>query len=336
MAVGRVFLWLFLLSNFCVAEEVRHEIGALQTQRLDLVHAQKRLLEEVAALEKTLQGLTVKIAKQKTDLRERQTTIARQLPLLIRLARTNTLRLLIDPLISTHTLRSVILVRALTTSVKRQVADLQADIQNTTSLSKDLEEKTQKRLHILHTVEAQQKQLSSLKDKKLQEWQSVEKERLAGENDSNVLLAESQAALSQDKKNVQTAALAKGLPFSRLEQPVMGTIIIDLTLQKKFSPGGRGIIFKTSKNADVFAPAKGTVVFKGPFRSQDEILILDHGQNVHTVFMGMHKMSAEIGQTVYAGDILGIMAGYGKDDPLLYVELRQNGKAIDPQPYFIH
>ncbi len=115
----------------------------------------------------------------------------------------------------------------------------------------------------------------------------------------------------------------------------MGEIVHDASLQKNFSPQSQGVIFKTEKNADVFAPAKGVVVFRGPFLSQKEILIINHGSHVHTVLMGMDKIRADVGQTVYAGENIGSMAGYGKTAPLLYVELRQKGKPIDPLPYFV-
>ena len=332
----KTLLCLLLLSSVSVAQEIRHEISSLQQQRIDLMHAQKRLLEEINSLETMLQELTVKITKKEEALTLRQATITAQLPLLIRLARTNTLRLLIDPSISKHTIHSVILMRAFTSSLKKQILTLQKEMMDTATLSKELETKTQKHLRILQEVEAQQKELSTLKEQKIQAWQTQEQGRLANETDSNTILAEGQATLSKEKREAQKATLAQGLPFRRLEYPVVGEIVTDPALQKKFSPNSQGVVFRTSKNADVSAPSKGKIVFKGPFLSHDEIIILDHGDNVHTVFMGMSKMSAEIGQTVYAGEVLGSMAGYGKDLPLLYMELRKNGKAINPRPYFTH
>jgi septal ring factor EnvC (AmiA/AmiB activator) len=71
--------------------------------------------------------------------------------------------------------------------------------------------------------------------------------------------------------------------------------------------------FKHEKMLTSQRPAKGKVVFKGPFRNQGVILMLDHGEKVFTVLMGMDKdkIDAQVGQKVYAGQKLGIMPGYG-------------------------
>ena len=110
-------------------------------------------------------------------------------------------------------------------------------------------------------------------------------------------------------------------------------MIEDAALQKKFSPEGKGVIIRTKKNAEVCASAKGVVAFKGPFRSQGDILILNHGDHVHTVYMGMDKISVDMEQSVYAGEKIGTMVSYGKTTPLLYMELRHKGAPVEILPH---
>lgn len=332
--MGKILFFFFLLTIPAFAEDALTDIQALRAQRLALLQDQQQLLEKVAALEKALHDIALVTEEKKTHVEQHRAEIVKQLPLLTRLGRSNPLRLLADSRTTQNSIRGIVLLRALGVSLKHRMNTIQAELNELSSLTKDFELKTQDHRSLLQTIETHQAQLKLMETQRIEERRQDEEGRLAGEDDVTTLLEESRSALSKTEKKAKTASVAKGLPFRRLEQPVSGKIKTDPKLQKKFSPQGQGIIFETQKNADVFSPSKGTVVFKGPFRSQEEILILDHGKEAHTVFMGMHKISAEVGQTVYAGERLGTMAGYGKNPPLLYFELRQKGKAIDSKPYF--
>jgi len=96
----------------------------------------------------------------------------------------------------------------------------------------------------------------------------------------------------------------------------------------------------------VTAPADGKVEFAGPFRSYGQLLILDAGEGYLVLMAGMKEISADIGQTVRAGEPVGIM-GKGPSSvtllgdqiqearPVLYVEFRKNGEAVDSAPWWI-
>ncbi len=332
--MGKILFFFFLLIVPTFAQEIPTEVDDLRKQRLALLQDQQQLLEKVAALEKALQDIAPVIEEKKTHVARYKEEIIKQLPLLARLGRSNPLRLLADSRTTQNAVRGVVLLRALGVSLKHRMNVVQAELNELSSLSKDFEAKTQEHRSLLKVMEAHQAQLKVVETQRIEDWKQAEEGRLEGEDDVTTLLEESRSALSKTAKKAKAASLAKGLPFRRLEQPVAGKVKTDSKLQQKFSPQGQGVVFETQKNAEVSSPSQGTIVFKGPFRSQEEILILDHGKQVHSVFMGMHKISAEVGQTVYAGERLGTMAGYGKNPPLLYFELRHKGKAIDPEPYF--
>ncbi len=329
--MGKLLFFILLLTIPAFAEEAPQKIGDLREQRLTLLQDQQQLLAKIVDLEKTLQDLSLVGEEKKAQIARHQEEIAQQLPLLTRLGRANPLRLLADPRMTQHAVRGVVLLRAMAISLKHRASALQAELNELALVLKDLEMKTQDHRSLLQAIESRQNQIKRMHVR----WQQTEEERLADEDDSATLLRESRIiTLPEEEQKARVAATAKGLPFQHLEHPVVGRLKTDPELQKTFNPQSQGIVFETQKNAEVSAPFEGTVVFRGPFRTQEEILIIDHGQHVHTVFMGMHKISADVGQTVYTGERLGTMAGYGKSAPLLYVELRQNGKAIDPKPYF--
>jgi len=329
-----LFLSLFLWSSCSLAVDARQEFKKIRQQKTELFQEQQRLVEEAAKLEKILHNLSVVNEEKKASLTQCREEIAKKLPFLARLARANPLSILIDPTASKNALRGIVVVRSFTTSLKKQVQHIQAALHETSALTKDLQEKAESYTKLIQNIEFQQAQLSATENQKIEDVKKDVLDRLADEEDINTLLDESRAILSKKERAIAAATAKKNLPFRRLEFPVVGKIVNDKSLQKKFSPNAQGIIFKTKKNADVLAPSKGTVAFKGPFQSQGDILILDHGGQVYTILMGMHKIDAKVGQNVYAGEKLGMMAGYGSKPPMLYLELRQKGKAIDPKPYF--
>lgn len=312
----------------------RQDITAVKKQKEALALEQKRLLTEADAIGKMIEELSLLSEENKEMLADYQTEISKTLPLLARLARSNPLRMVIDPTMGQDKIRGIVLMRFLVASIKRKMQNIQENLNDIKVHTNDLTIKSQSTQQLLQEIERQKAKLSLIENKKIEDWTKAESDRLAKEEDPNILLDESRATLSKTSRAVSSATALKGLPFRRLERPVGGKIFKDATLQNKFSPHSIGIFFETQKNAQVSAPAKGKVVFRGPFRNQAEILIIDHGEMAHTILMGMDKINAEVGKNVYAGQNLGTMAGYGSSYPCLYFELRHKGKSIDPTPYF--
>jgi septal ring factor EnvC (AmiA/AmiB activator) len=97
------------------------------------------------------------------------------------------------------------------------------------------------------------------------------------------------------------------------------------------TPAGRsatGLTYRTQPGAAVVAPASGVVRYAGLFRSYGQILILALDNDYVIVLAGMESLGARTGEVVAAGQHVGRMAA--KPAPELYVEVRHNGRPIDP------
>ncbi|MBA3813606.1 MAG: peptidoglycan DD-metalloendopeptidase family protein [Alphaproteobacteria bacterium] len=329
-----LFLCCLFYSQATLADTLRQEITGIKKQKEVLNLEKKRLLEESDSIEKMIQDLARVSEEKKENHAKHQIEISKTLPLLARLERSNPLRIIIDPATGQYKARGIILMRFFISSIKNKMQQIKIDLNDINVRTSDLAIKNQLTRHLLQEIERRKEKLSLVENKKIETWTKAERDRLDKEEDSNTLLDESRETLSKTTKVVSEATALKGLPFRRLEKPVAGKSFNDITLQNKFSPHSIGIFFETKKNARVCAPAKGRVVFKGPFRNHAEILIIDHGETTHTILMGMHKIDAEVGKNVYAGQKLGTMASYGSGHLSLYLELRHKGESIDPAPYF--
>ena len=157
-------------------------------------------------------------------------------------------------------------------------------------------------------------------------------------------------ALEAEKKRQEQALLKPSLAFSNakghLEYPVQGQILKRFGQDDGLGSELRGLAVATRPQAQIIAPADGRVEFAGPFRSYGQLLILNAGEGYLVLMAGMKEISAGIGQSVRAGEPVGIM-GKGPSSvtllgdqiqearPVLYIEFRKNGEAVDSAPWWI-
>ena len=85
----------------------------------------------------------------------------------------------------------------------------------------------------------------------------------------------------------------------------------------------------TQPGAQTVAPIAGRIAFAGPYRGYGQILIIDHGQGWTTLITGLHRVTAQVGDTVRQGDPVGIT---GQGRPTVTIELRRNGRPVDIVP----
>ena len=147
-----------------------------------------------------------------------------------------------------------------------------------------------------------------------------------------------QAALARPSGSGTIAASAR--PSGQLLIPVAGRISRHWGDRTDAGPA-TGITYRNPPSARVISPCGGRVVFGAPFRSFGLLLIVDCGGGYHAVLAGMERLDAQVGQSVQAGEPVGVMPSWDpKADPHsagnrpgLYVELRRGGQPVDPAPW---
>jgi len=133
---------------------------------------------------------------------------------------------------------------------------------------------------------------------------------------------------------------AKGL----LSMPVAGDIVKGYGAPDGFGGTAKGLYIATRPGAVVALPSDGWVAFSGPYRSYGQLLIVNVGGGYYVVLAGMERINVEVGQFVLAGEPVASMGNgsvktaaaiaIGSAQPILYVEFRKDGAAIDPSPWW--
>ena len=158
--------------------------------------------------------------------------------------------------------------------------------------------------------------------------------------------ADKEAAERRREELVNRPHVAFAAALGRIDYPAQGQILRDFGASDGYGGTTSGLFLATRRSAQVTAPADGKVEFAGHFRSYGQLLILNVGEGYHVLLAGLGEISTQSGQYVRAGEPVGVMGeaparatliGDLLDDPrpILYIEFRKDGSAIDPAPWWV-
>jgi lipoprotein NlpD len=109
----------------------------------------------------------------------------------------------------------------------------------------------------------------------------------------------------------------------------------DGTLAGRFgAAGGKGIDIVGARNAPVRAVAPGKVVYSGSgLRGYGRLLIVKHAGEFLSAYAHNETILVKEGDTVAAGQKIGLMGDSDADRVKLHFEIRRYGKPLDPLAY---
>lgn len=148
------------------------------------------------------------------------------------------------------------------------------------------------------------------------------------------------------------SALSSELPVfeaarGRLPMPVAGTVLHRAGEADAAGIVHPGLVLATEPGALVVSPWHGTVRYRGPLLDYGNVVLIEPGEGWLIVLAGLDVVYPRVGEVLAQGDALGLMPGgqnaideFVQMEPVagrsetLYLELRENGQAIDPGDWF--
>jgi lipoprotein NlpD len=95
-------------------------------------------------------------------------------------------------------------------------------------------------------------------------------------------------------------------------------------------PSG-GILLSGRVGQDIRAASSGRVVYNGTgIRGYGNLIIIKHGENLLSAYAHNRESVVREGQEVTLGQVIGHMGEGAPQKPVLYFEIRRNGKPVDP------
>jgi len=304
--------------------------GSIQEQEESLSRLEQKLAEFEAQ-----QG----VMKKRLDIRKAQRMHV--LAVLQSLAFKPTEALLAQPLAPQDTLRSALLLREAVPRLEYSTEGLRKDLNRIASLTTAIRAQYAQIKTMAKRLDDKRRDMNKLIEKKSQLQTAFASESTRAKDraenlakqagDLKELLAKLEAdsrkrAAVSKKQEIPTGAFmsAKGhIPY-----PVKGNVIKKFGELTETGITSKGIMIATRANAQVISPYDGTVLFAGPFRGYGQLIIIEHGDGYHTLLAGIGRLDTSVGQSLLAGEPVGIMVAETK--PTLYIELRKNGQPINP------
>jgi septal ring factor EnvC (AmiA/AmiB activator) len=128
------------------------------------------------------------------------------------------------------------------------------------------------------------------------------------------------------------APTTSNLPADLRGAPVAGRLVRQFGDQTMVGPA-LGDTFATAPSAIVSATCTGRVAFARRFQSYGKLLILSCTGGNDFVIAGVDRFVVKVGQKIVPGQPIAAMAAHGNHGaaaPKLYIELRHDGKPVNP------
>jgi murein DD-endopeptidase MepM/ murein hydrolase activator NlpD len=120
--------------------------------------------------------------------------------------------------------------------------------------------------------------------------------------------------------------------------PVRGPV--NSEFGKRKSPWGAemefhgGLDIRADRGTPIYAPANGIVALAGSHQDYGTAIILDHGQDVRSLYGHLSRVNVQPGQRVERGNIIGWTGNTGRSSgPHLHYAISVRGEAVNPRAY---
>lgn len=96
-----------------------------------------------------------------------------------------------------------------------------------------------------------------------------------------------------------------------------------------------GLDIQAESGSKVTASMAGTVTFAGEDKELGNMIIIDHGNGIESVYGHNSELLVKAGDTINTGTQIARVGASGRTNGShLHFEIRQNGLSINPEPYF--
>jgi len=149
-------------------------------------------------------------------------------------------------------------------------------------------------------------------------------------------------AVVRNSEPIQPSRSSASMPadFKKFRLPVAGgKIVRGYGLYRHPDWGtstfSNGLTISAEAGAPVRSIAGGTVAYAGNLKGYGNIIIIDHGQQVFSVYSQCGTVLKSVGTQIIKGENIATAGQAHGEKPSLYFELRSRGKAVNPTRWIV-
>jgi septal ring factor EnvC (AmiA/AmiB activator) len=325
-----------------VADGAQSEAAKLQAREAAAAKAIEAAEARITAADALLQITSAAAERERAQLQREQQPIASLLSGLVMMARRPPILAIADRGSTDDLVKVRVLLDATLPVIRSRTAALSSQLAEVRQLQASGFAAKQELLRSREDLVGRRQQFASLEAQALKAFASARGQAL-GAGDVALAAGEDVAQLRGGEAGSRAAwAIASGLaatdvapprplapeggrssvPFD-YQLPAAAPVIDGLGSVNANGVRSRGVTLKTGRGTPVIAPAAGIVRFSGPFRSNDGVVIIDHGGGWMSLIVGVAS-PVKVGARISLGDPLGQALGP------IEVELSQNGRRVSP------
>jgi septal ring factor EnvC (AmiA/AmiB activator) len=340
------------------------QLDALRQQSIDAARAVQQRERTLGALDLAMTLMTRGVEEKNQELAQTRKAQEELLGGLERLARAPPEALAFAPEGPVERVRSGILIAAAVPALSAEARELTGDLAalarvraQINTRRKDLDDAraalTKARDALAQLVTRRSTLIGQLLHDK---GRAAESSKLGSEaSDAADLIKRADAAIDQRDKDLLIQAATTGpivkknapsldptkpktlraldAPDARMLWPVAGQPTLRFGESDKAGKPSQGLTLQAMADGVVAAPYDGRVDYVGPFHDYGLILIIRHSDGYHSLLAGLGHADVTTGQWLVAGEPVGTLpdAGDKNTGASLYLEVRNDGRPIDPQ-----
>ena len=221
-----------------------------------------------------------------------------------------------------------------TDELKKKREEFDTAVKKTDTLLKNVQNEQKKAESAAKELERAQKavvsKITSLMNQKKKRSSTVKVSSAKSGKQSNV--GGAKATVPVSAKSTSTASV------NSLSWPVTGRVTMQYgsrvhpTFKTKIF--NSGIDIAASSGTPVKAAGPGEVLYQGWLRGLGQVVIIDHGGDMSTVYAHLSSTSVREGANVKTGTVIGHVGNTGTDAEYgLHFEVRKGGSAVNPMNY---
>lgn len=321
------------------AEAARDEAARLHARQLAAAQGIAASEAQISAADAQVRLAQAQLALQRQKLAREQAPVSALLGGLALMARRPPLVLLADSGSAEDLVKLRILLRSTTPAIEAKTAAISRELERGRRLEQAALTAREDLLRRRGELEQRRQAFANLEE----QARTVAKRRgseALGAGDVALVRGERlgdlqrrAASSSASRKLANELAEAGPAPMPGSDPPAPPPLAYRLPADARVTDGvgavsasgvrSRGLTLATPRGSPVTAPAAGTVLFAGPFRDYDGILIIDHGDGWKSVLVNVGS-ELQRGASLRIGDRIGTALGP------LEVQLQHNGEPVSP------
>ena len=339
-------------------KQIDQDLKSTKSKLIDVAKAVQNNEKELQKLDKQIAELEERKDKLSEKLQKDRGKIADLILALERIRRLPPEALIVKPDAPLKTAQSAMLLKDILPTIHQRAEDVKITLKELDETSSTLQARRADAASRGKKLDEQHKELDSLVKKRADLYASTQEDlkaqkakiaristqaknlrdlvqRLEDERTRNAArIAKEQAAQKQQKP--QQRIVSNEPPGDgRARLPLPGILKTAYNEPDNFGAPSQGIDIEGRAGALVVAPMGGIIRFAGYFKNYGNMVIIEHEKGWHSLVAGLENIDTVVGQAVNAGEPLGVLhQSSSGQKPVLYYELRHNGKAVNPAQKF--